>query len=99
MERGGCVYIMTNKRQSVLYTGITSDIVARTRDHKNRVHPGSFTDRYNCDRLVYHCFYPHIEEAITAEKAIKGGNRKSKEALINSMNPQWKDLYDELLVQ
>ncbi len=99
MERGGCVYIMTNKRQSVLYIGVTSDIVARIWEHKNRAHSGSFTDRYNCGILVYYCFYPHIEEAIAAEKAMKGGNRKSKEALINAMNPEWKDLYDEFLVQ
>lgn len=99
MERGGCIYILTNKRQTVLYTGVTSDIRVRVWEHKNHTYPNSFTSKYNCDKLVYYYFYPHIEEAIAAEKLIKGGNRKSKEQLINSINPDWNDLYNELLVQ
>jgi putative endonuclease len=99
MQRGGCIYIMTNKRKSVLYTGVTSDIIARIWEHKNHIYPNSFTSKYNCDSLVYYCFYPHIEEAIAAEKLIKGGNRKAKEQLINSINPDWIDLYNDLLVE
>ncbi len=96
-QRGGCVYIMTNKFNKVLYVGVTSNILGRVYDHKNKTYPDSFTARYNCDKLVYYMFYPHIEEAIGVEKAIKGGNRKSKVALVNSINPDWKDLYDYIL--
>ena len=96
-KRGGCVYIVTNKLHKVLYVGVTSDIVVRVYDHKNKTYPDSFSAKYNCDKLVYYCFYPHIEEAISVEKAIKGGNRKSKIALVNSINSEWRDLYDDLL--
>jgi len=97
MERGGCVYIMTNKMHRVLYTGVTSDLIGRIWKHKNKVYPNSFTAKYNCDKLVYYYFYSHIEEAIAAEKAIQDGNRKNKIKLINSMNPEWVDLYDRLI--
>ena len=97
MQRGGCVYIMTNKQHAVFYAGVTSDLIGRTWDHKNKTHLKSFTTKYNCDKLVYYCFYPHIEEAIAAEKLIKGGSRQSKIDLVVSVNPEWKDLYDDLL--
>jgi putative endonuclease len=96
-QQGGCVYIMTNKMHSVLYVGVSSDLPARVWQHKNKVYPNSFTAKYNCDKLVYYCFYPRIEEAIANEKAIKGGNRKNKINFVNSMNPQWLDLYDNLI--
>jgi putative endonuclease len=96
-QRGGCVYITTNKLHTVLYTGVTSDITGRIWEHKNKVYPNSFTAKYNCDILVYYFFYTHIEEAIAAEKVIKGGNRKSKIQLVNSINPEWMDLYDKLI--
>ena len=96
-QKGGCVYIMTNQINSVLYTGVTSDITGRIWEHKNKVHPTSFTAKYNCNKLVYYCFYPRIEEAIAMEKAIKGGSKESKIKLINSVNPTWGDLYDELI--
>jgi putative endonuclease len=97
MEYGGCVYIMTNKNHTVLYTGVTSDIIGRIWQHKNKVYPKSFTARYNCDKLVYHFFYSRIEEAIANEKAIQAGSRKNKINLINSLNPNWIDLYDDLI--
>jgi putative endonuclease len=97
MIRGGCVYIMTNKMHTVLYTGVTSDIIGRVWKHKNKVYPKSFTAKYNCNKLVYYFFYPHIEEAIAAEKSIQAGNRKNKIKLINSINPEWIDLYDGLI--
>jgi putative endonuclease len=97
MVRGGCVYIMTNKMHTVLYTGVTSDLIGRVWKHKNKFYPKSFTAKYNCDKLVYYYFYPNIEEAISAEKTIQNGNRKAKIALINTLNPQWIDLYDGLL--
>ena len=97
MKRGGCVYIMTNKMLTVLYTGVTSDIISRVWKHKNKVYPRSFTARYNCDKLVYYYFYPNVEEAIAAEKAVQAGNRKNKVKLIKSINPEWLDLYDGLI--
>lgn len=88
---------MTNKMHTVLYTGVTSDIIGRIWEHKNKVHPNSFTAKYNCDKLVYYYFYSTIVEAIAAEKTIKGGSREYKKQMVNSINPEWKDLYDGLL--
>ena len=96
-QRGGCVYILTNKMHSVLYIGVTSDITGRIWEHKNKTYPNSFTAKYNCDKLVYYFFYSHIEEAIAAEKSLKNRSRVYKNELINSFNPEWKDLYDSLL--
>jgi len=93
---GGCVYIMTNKRHSVLYVGVTSELIVRVWQHKTHYYPGSFTSKYNCEKLVY-CFYPHIEEAIGVEKTLKAGNRKTKIKLIEELNPEWLDLYDKLI--
>lgn len=95
-QRGGCVYIMTNKLNKVLYIGVTSELPSRVYDHKNKTYPESFTARYNCNKLVYYLFYSHIEEAIAAEKVLKGCSRKHKQQLVNSMNPEWKDLYGSL---
>lgn len=95
-QRGGCVYIVTNKTQTVFYIGVTSDIRVRIWEHKNKAYPTSFTAKYNCDRLVYYCFYTHIEEAIAAEKSLKGRKRDFKDKLISEFNPEWKDLYDSL---
>ena len=94
---GGCVYIMTNKLHTVLYVGVTSDLVPRVWEHKTHFYPGSFTAKYNCEKLVYYYFYSRIEEAIAVEKAIKGGSRKAKIQLVNSLNPEWIDLYDKLI--
>ena len=86
---------MTNNAGTVLYTGVTSDLKRRVFEHKNRL-VGGFTKRYNIDRLVYYEVGGDIEGAILEEKRIKGGSRKSKIALINSMNKEWHDLYEEL---
>ena len=96
-QRGGCVYIITNKQHSVLYTGVTSNIVTRIWEHKNKHYPNSFAAKYNCDKLVYYFFYAHIEEAIAAEKLMKGGSRARKINLINDINPKWSDLYVDLI--
>jgi putative endonuclease len=96
MEQGSCVYIITNKRHSVLYTAVTSDLSGRILQHKNKVHANSFTAKYNCNKLVYYFTYFRIEEAIGAKKLIKGGSRQSKIDLINQFNPQWNDLYNEI---
>jgi putative endonuclease len=96
MQRGGCVYITTYKEHSVLYTGVTSDVTGRIYNHKNKIYPNSFSAKYNCDKLVYYFFYPHIEAAIAAEKQIKAGKRQTKIDLINGINPEWQELYDRL---
>jgi putative endonuclease len=96
MKKGGYVYILTNKRKSVLYVGVTSDLKRRIWEHKSKFDPKSFTARYNCDILLYYNGFQSIEEAITEEKRIKGGNRKAKLDLIFDMNPLWKDLYDTI---
>ena len=83
---------MTNRYNSVLYTGVTSDLLQRIADHKAKKHPGSFTARYNIDKLVYYEVSDTIGEAIKREKLIKGGSRKKKLELINSINPGWEDL-------
>jgi putative endonuclease len=77
-QRGGCVYILTNKMHTVLYIGVTSDITGRVWEHKNKVYPKSFTAKYNCDKLVYYYFYPRIEEAIAEEKSLKDRSRAYK---------------------
>ena len=96
MEKGGFVYIMTNKHHTTLYTGVTSELLSRVTEHKEKKHPKSFTAKYNIDKLVYYDGFSSIEEAIAREKQIKGGSRKKKEDLITKMNPQWIDLYDEI---
>ncbi|MGB0918003.1 MAG: GIY-YIG nuclease family protein [Flavobacteriales bacterium] len=97
MKRGGHVYIMTNKNKTTLYCGVTSNLPNRVLEHKNRIHPKSFTARYNLKFLVYYEGFHRIEEAIDREKQIKAGSRNKKEELINSLNPEWKDLYSETL--
>ena len=96
MERGGCVYIMTNQHHTTLYTGVTANLVARVQEHRNRKYPKSFTARYNLTKLVFYEAYPRIEEAIQREKQIKGGSRKKKEKLIHQHNPDWRDLWEEV---
>lgn len=88
---------MTNQYHSVLYVGVTSDLISRIWEHKNKKYPNSFTAKYNCNKLVYYVAYSRIEEAIAAEKALKGGSRKAKQILVSSLNPGWIDLYDELI--
>ena len=94
--RGGCVYIMTNKYNAVIYTGVTSELYSRVYKHKNKEHPNSFSAKYNCDRLVYYNSFPTIEEAIAEEKRIKGCSKAYKRQLVESINPNWLDLHEEL---
>ncbi len=86
------VYIMTNKVNTVLYIGSTSDIVARTLGHKKEVYPDAFTRRYRCFKLVWYEEYHDHTEAVDQEYRMKRWRRDWKEALINSVNPEWKDL-------
>jgi len=86
---------MTNPRSTVLYTGITSNLIRRIYEHKNKLIEG-FTKKYNVTKLVYYEIYDSIEVAIQREKQIKDGSRKKKFFLIDSLNSEWKDLADEL---
>lgn len=94
MERGGTVYIITNFTHTVLYTGVTSDLLWRTIEHREKLIPTSFSARYNAIKLVYFRNYFSIEEAIAEEKRIKAGSRIKKINMINSFNPEWSDLWD-----
>lgn len=96
MERGGAIYILTNKNNNVLYTGLTRDLKSRLLEHKEKKYPNSFTSKYNLNKLVYYKGFNSIEEAIAEEKRIKGGSRKKKIELIESINPKWKDLSKQL---
>jgi putative endonuclease len=97
MKKGGSIYILTNKNNTVLYTGVSSELTSRIHSHKTKQFPKSFTAKYNIDKLVYFENFHSIEEAIAREKQIKAGSRLQKEKLINSMNPEWIDLYDGFL--
>jgi putative endonuclease len=96
MDKRYFVYILTNTRHTVLYTGATNDLIRRVYEHREKVIPG-FTKKYNVDKLVYYEVTESIEAAIQREKQIKGGSRQKKLDLINGMNPQWRDLYEDLL--
>ncbi|HOB85977.1 MAG TPA: GIY-YIG nuclease family protein [Bacteroidales bacterium] len=93
----GFVYILTGKKNSVLYSGVTSNLKERIIQHKNKKYPDSFSARYNLNKLVYYEELDSIGEAIKREKQIKGGSRKDKIELINKMNPGWIDLTGILL--
>jgi putative endonuclease len=90
------VYIMANRRNGTLYTGVTSDLVQRVWQHRESMIPG-FTSRYGCGMLVWYELHDGMTAAIAREKQIKGGSRKRKLALIESMNPTWRDLYEDLV--
>lgn len=94
MERGGCVYIMTNYNKTTYYTGVTSNLYSRIIEHKADKYPNSFTSRYRLKYCVYYEALLTIEEAIEREKQIKKYRREKKEALINSINPNWDDLWE-----
>jgi putative endonuclease len=94
-SREYCVYIMANTNNTVLYTGVTNNLQRRVYEHKNG-EGGVFTKKYNVHKLVYYEVGDEINVAIAREKQIKGGSRKKKIELINSINPEWKDLYEEL---
>ncbi len=86
------VYIMTNRRNGTLYTGVTNDVVRRVWQHKDKINPNAFTARYNCSMIVYFEDFKSINDAIDREKYIKSKSRDFKIKLIESINPQWQDL-------
>jgi len=96
MEKQGYVYILFNKRKGTLYTGVTSNLIKRVYEHKNKLTPG-FTSTYGVDKLGYYEVHTSITSAIEREKQIKSGSRTKKLDLIEPTNPEWKDLYDSIL--
>ena len=95
MRTESYVYLLANKHNNVLYTGVTNDLIHRVYEHKNKLVVG-FTQKYNVDRLVYFEVCSGIVVAIEREKQIKGWSRKKKQDLINTLNPEWDDLYRTL---
>jgi putative endonuclease len=89
------VYIMTNKRNTVLYVGVTSDLIRRVYEHKEKLADG-FTKKYNIVKLVYYEVLQDVENALLREKQIKAGSRQKKIELVSRMNSAWRDLYEEL---
>jgi len=86
---------MTNKNNTVIYTGVTNDLKRRVYEHKEKLIDG-FTKKYNVNKLVYFEFTNDVNSAIQREKQIKAGSRQKKIDLINSKNKEWKDLFDEI---
>ena len=95
MSRQYYVYMMTNKYNTVLYTGITNSLKRRIYEHKEKLVAG-FTNKYNITKLVYYEFFDDPENAICREKQIKSGSRQQKSQLITSMNTDWRDLDDRI---
>jgi putative endonuclease len=91
-----CVYIMTNAHHTVLYTGVTNHLARRVYEHKHGL-GSQFAKRYNAHDLVYYEVTDNVFSVIAREKQIKAGSREKKIELINSLNPEWKDLYQEIL--
>ena len=95
--RGGFVYFMSNRRDGVLYVGVTSDLPKRVMQHRQRVDPQSFTSRYRVDRLVYFEPFAEMVRAIEREKQLKGWTRAKKIALIEGHNREWRDLWEAIV--
>jgi predicted GIY-YIG superfamily endonuclease len=94
-EKRPAVYIVTNKRNGTLYTGVTSNLVRRISQHREATMPG-FTKRYDCKLLVWYEQFEDMPNAIAREKQIKAGSRQKKLELIEAMNPDWQDLFPTL---
>jgi putative endonuclease len=92
MEKGGYIYIMTNKNKTVLYIGVTNDLHRRVFEHRTHYNRHSFTDRYNLEICIYYEYFSDITSAIDRETQLKRWNRTKKESLINSRNPLWRNL-------
>ncbi|MBI2590421.1 MAG: GIY-YIG nuclease family protein [Candidatus Blackburnbacteria bacterium] len=90
------IYMMTNKTNTTLYTGVTSELVKRVWQHKNKL-GSAFTAKYNLTKLVYYEVFEDITEAIKREKQVKNLVRRKKDQLISNFNPEWNDLYDVIL--
>ena len=91
----GIVYMLTNKHNNVLYTGVTKNLQRRLAEHKLHINEG-FTAKYNTDKLVYYEWYDRLDVAIKREKQLKNWKREWKDKLINDFNPEWKDLAEDI---
>ena len=91
------VYILANTTGTVVYIGVTKDLIRRVYEHKHKLDPNSFTAKYDVHKLVYFESTSDVRAAIEREKQLKGWNRKRKNKLVESMNPRWEDLYDSIL--
>ena len=98
MKSGGYVYILTNKPMGTLYIGSTTDLVGRILQHKNKAIPG-FTSKYNIDKLVYYEWHDSLNNMVLRERQLKKWNRNWKYRLIIQKNPDWNDLYNDVLSQ
>ena len=95
MSKQPCVYIMTNQTNHVLYTGVTSNLIQRVAQHREKLVSG-FTAKYNCTKLVFYELTDDMYQAIVREKQIKSGSRQKKIDLIQGMNPDWLDLFETI---
>ena len=91
------VYILTNPSHTVLYIGVTRDLVRRVYEHKHHTDPNSFTAKYNATKLIYYECATDVKAAIEREKQLKNWSRKKKDILIDKMNPERKDLYPQII--
>ena len=96
MTKQGFVYILTNKNNTTLYIGVTSNLIKRIYEHKNKLVDG-FTKKYNLNKLVYFESLDNITAAIEREKQLKNWHRNWKINLITEFNKEWKDLYDDII--
>ena len=97
-KRSFYIYLLTNKKNSVLYTGMTNNLARRVYEHKEKLVPG-FTEKYNVQKLVYYECYESSWDAIDREKQIKKWRREKKDALVETYNPEWRDLFDDLWLE
>lgn len=97
MKKYGYVYIMASGPMGTLYVGSTSDLVGRVFEHKNKLFPESFTAKYNCNILVYYEHFDNMDNMVKRERQLKEWHRNWKLRLIIQKNPEWKDLYPEVL--
>ncbi|MGQ1911692.1 GIY-YIG nuclease family protein [Marinifilum sp. RC60d5] len=93
----GFVYILTNKNNTTLYVGVTANLQERIAQHKEKLDKKSFTARYNLSKLVYYETFQTIGDAISREKQLKAGSRAKKIECIESINPNWQDLYENIM--
>lgn len=96
MEKQYYVYMLASRKNGTLYIGVTSNLIKRVYEHKNNLIKG-FTQKYNVHKLVYYEVFDNAYESITREKRMKNWKRQWKIELINKFNPEWKDLYDDIL--
>ena len=97
MKKGGYIYFMTNRSNSVLYIGVTNNLTRRASEH-GEGNGSHFTSKYNCNKLVYYESFPDIVQAIAREKQLKHFKREWKNQLVDALNPEWKDLSSEVLM-